>query len=63
MQKAWPTRGPARPGCIRNPRAAWCSGCAPAEPYPPRRIQSLRSSRSIVTKKEDETMMNTSKDR
>ena len=30
----------ARLGCIRNPRAVRCSGCAPAEPYPPNRTES-----------------------
>ena len=41
-QKACPKHGRDRPGCIRNPRATRCSGCTPAEPYPPCRAQSMR---------------------
>ena len=32
--------GSGREGCFRKPRAFGRSGCAPAEPYPPKRAQT-----------------------
>ena len=47
-KKACPELLRDRPGCIRNPRATRCSGCTPAEPYPPRRAQSMRARTGLV---------------
>ena len=41
-QRACLKHGRGRPGCVRNPRAARCSGCTPAEPYPQCRTQSMK---------------------
>ena len=32
-----------------NPRTARCSGCAPAEPYPPRRLESMQTGSTSVS--------------
>jgi hypothetical protein len=43
--------------CGRNPRTPGCSGCTPAEPYPPKRAADFRN--STLLHNEDFSYVNT----